>query len=461
MIEILVTDQSFTPQTTQQAGALPQLEAFATGEHGARAMTLEGYAGVGKTVLVGELVRRMAGQMRVAVTAPTHKAVSVLRDKVGDVAGVEFLTLHSLLGLKMRKGPNGTMICRPEGVSSFNDFDLVIIDECSMVSRDMFAMIVAPAHDSVRVLFVGDPAQLPPVEDSRINAEPSMVFTRIQHKALLTEVCRQAKEHPAIRISMRIREGIEQNTRIDAATLEAMCENRDSDVLFAHGGNVTAFNWALHDHRAGNDTSILAWRNDTVRRYNRDLHVALYDDSTPFAPGEAMMINEGHAAREDQGSDPMRSRKVHLRNNEQLVVTSIHRGQHPRHDDVSAWRVHAECGDGTAVVFWIADNEDARQARKRSMFSEAARLKRKTQHAPDSTAAIEWRRLNAQAWALTDDFADARHTYAMTIHKSQGSTFDTIIVDLEDLGRNQGTEYNQMLYVAATRPRYHLAFIAR
>src|SRR5574337_1074309 len=76
--------------TAQQSAALTAMLAFARGEHGARMMTLEGYAGTGKTTLVGELLRTLGRQLNIAVAAPTNKAVNVLREKIGADVPVEY-----------------------------------------------------------------------------------------------------------------------------------------------------------------------------------------------------------------------------------------------------------------------------------------------------------------------------------------------------------------------------------
>lgn len=452
-----VSLSKFAPQTAQQASALEQMLAFATGEHGARAMTLAGYAGTGKTTLVGELVRRLGEGMTIAVAAPTHKAVSVLREKVGEGAPADFATIHSLLGLRLKPQHDGTYRCLPEGVPTLGKYELVIIDEASMVHRELFALVMGPAYQGTRLLFVGDPAQLPPVEDS---GEASLAITRIQHRLMLTDVCRQAAEHPAIALSMRIREAIEAGQRLDAARIAGLCAARDADVLFANGGGTTAFNWALHDLKAGHDTRILAWRNRTVRAYNRDLHAALHGDATPFAVGETLMLNDSHGARVDDGGDPMRALKVALHNSEETIVRSIAREPHPKFTDAEAWRLVVERDNGQRAVLWIAHDEEARQQWISGAFRRAAEIKRQTAQAFDAKLDSERMDLIRKAWAVREAFADARHVYAMTVHKSQGSTFDTAIVDVADLEACRGEEYNQLLYVAATRPRYHLAFIA-
>ena len=72
--------------TPAQALAYDQLLPFLQGNHDARLAVLEGYAGTGKTFLVARLLRDLSG-VKIAVAAPTNKAVRVLRDKLQE-AGV-------------------------------------------------------------------------------------------------------------------------------------------------------------------------------------------------------------------------------------------------------------------------------------------------------------------------------------------------------------------------------------
>jgi exodeoxyribonuclease-5 len=51
------------------------------------------------------------------------------------------------------------------------------------------------------------------------------------------------------------------------------------------------------------------------------------------------------------------------------------------------------------------------------------------------------------------------YAYATTVHKSQGSTFDTVFVDHRDLQACRGPEKRALLYVAVTRPERRLALL--
>ena len=74
---------------------------------------------------------------------------------------------------------------------------LVIIEEFSMVGADLAADLLS---FGVKVLVLGDPAQLPPVKDAGY-------FTNERPEVMLTEVHRQARDNPIIRLSMDVREG--------------------------------------------------------------------------------------------------------------------------------------------------------------------------------------------------------------------------------------------------------------
>ena len=76
-------------------------------------------------------------------------------------------------------------------------FDLIIIDECSMVDEELGRDLLSFGRP---VLVLGDPAQLPPVKGGGF-------FTEAEPDVMLTEVHRQAADNPIIRMSMIVREG--------------------------------------------------------------------------------------------------------------------------------------------------------------------------------------------------------------------------------------------------------------
>ena len=151
---------------------------------------LFGYAGTGKTTLARHFAEGLDGE--VAFGAFTGKAAHVLRSKGCDNAA----TIHSLIYRpKSVEEEDPSFVINREAAAS--KADLIIIDECSMVDEDLGRDLLS---FGVPVLVLGDPAQLPPVKGGGFftDAEPDM---------MLTEVHRQARDNPIIRMSMAVREG--------------------------------------------------------------------------------------------------------------------------------------------------------------------------------------------------------------------------------------------------------------
>ncbi|MBN9076711.1 MAG: ATP-binding protein [Rhizobiales bacterium 65-79] len=163
---------------------------------------LFGYAGTGKTTLARYFAEHVDGQVQFA--AFTGKAAQVLRSR----GAVNARTIHSLI-----YRPRGEQAVEDEvtGKTSMSPTfslnrqspiaraKLVIIDECSMVDetlgRDLMSF-------GTPILVLGDPAQLPPISGGGF-------FTEHEPDMLLTEIHRQARDNPIIRLALDVREGRE------------------------------------------------------------------------------------------------------------------------------------------------------------------------------------------------------------------------------------------------------------
>lgn len=453
--------------TTGQAAALEQMRAFATRAPGtASLMTLQGYAGTGKTTLVGVLLREVADEFRIAVAAPTNKAVGVLRQKVGDVPA-EFRSIHSFLGLKMREREDGTMECTPEGLPSLHEYDLVIIDECSMIGDKLFEMIVTMQRGA-RILFVGDPAQLPPVERSTVVPQVSATFSHVQHRAMLSEVVRQARDNPIIALSMKIREAIERGSAMHANEVAgALPPGAESHACVAFGGEATIFNWALSALQSGMDARIVAYTNQAVDGYNRALHHALHGPGAPFAVGERIIVNEQTDEARDAlfiESDYLRCRRVSMHTSEEGVIAGIVVERHPFYEGVPAYKVLIERDGGGMVIGYIPADRQAFDAERNRLWQAWRELKSAEEAAGrgvDAETVQRRKNASAKASAFSRAFLPIRHVYAITAHKSQGSTIDTVVVDMANLAKIRDPfTYNRSLYVAATRAARYLAMVA-
>ena len=150
---------------------------------------LGGYAGTGKTTLIKEIMKALRDKYAVGAAAFTGKAVAVLRKK-----GVHpSSTLHSLLYHAEYDYRTKRMVWTPR---TFLPYDIVIVDEASMVSNGLYDDL---RRYKVKLLFVGDPAQLEPVGDN-----PNLMR---QCDYVLKTIHRQAEKSPILRYARAIREG--------------------------------------------------------------------------------------------------------------------------------------------------------------------------------------------------------------------------------------------------------------
>ncbi len=183
---------------------------------------LYGYAGTGKTTTLVEFVAYLLENKfikSVALTAPTNKAVNIIKSKFRhhlkrlskleqDYFGfddlvdylekkgitINFITIHKLLNYKNDFDTEGDRIFMRNGKSSIDEYDLVIIDECSMIPY----MIINNIFEDIRniknksgdnlkkfpkVLFSGDICQLPPVNELK-----SIIFLNIFKGIKLKEI---------------------------------------------------------------------------------------------------------------------------------------------------------------------------------------------------------------------------------------------------------------------------------
>ncbi|GAP25931.1 bacteriophage-type DNA helicase [Gluconobacter frateurii NBRC 101659] len=396
---------------------------------------LTGYAGSGKTTLMQEVAQHFLRMKVVTViTAPTHKATAVLRSKVPQ--DVECRTIQSHLGLQPSLQGGGTTLVRAKRPQTIPD-GVVIIDECSMISRELMGWI----RDLLKfcfVLFVGDPAQLPPVGEE---ASPSFSVPSRSH---LETVVRQAAGNPILEAATVIRQS--QGGSVDWSWVQDA--RRDSSGLFipkdVESWVRKAFTSDAFD--ADNDSfRYLCWTNSRVHQVNQMVRQWRYGEhiEMPFMPGERAVAR---APFSRQNEDKNRQQ---IATNEEVLVMDIQPSRLSYRfetcgsvaawsTDIPSWELTVLTMSGEEITAHLVQDERQLQAVERRLVQEARQERKRWQHRFAFQSAL----LNLQA------------IYAMTVHTSQGSTFRNVFVDLGDIRRRAGgnpLETQQLCYVALTR----------
>lgn len=147
---------------------------------GTHTSVITGGPGTGKTTTVKSLIaelRKIFPQGRVFMAAPTGKAAR----RMAEVTGEDCTTLHRMMGMT----PDSSPI-----LSSFNNDDTLILDECSMMDINLLTAAVKHAGNRGRVIFIGDANQLESIDTGAIMND--MIMCRHMTVAELLEVQRQA-----------------------------------------------------------------------------------------------------------------------------------------------------------------------------------------------------------------------------------------------------------------------------
>lgn len=432
---------------------------------------LEGYAGTGKTYLVGKLLKLIFDKhsnWKVAVTAPTNKAVKVLK-KSSNIKNprVEFQTIHKLLGLTEEITSEGKQIFTRKDYGSENsidEFDLVIVDEVSMLNDELFVELNM-YKDEVIIIFMGDPAQIPPV--NKQDCIPFIPEKRDEFKIenyRLTEIMRQGEDNPIINTSFIIRNDLSA-ARPEIVRATTLNDKGHGIVFIDFNKKEDRDNFAslLNTHfncdefRANPDfAKVIAWRNVTVDNMNTIIRKMIYGaDPNKIMIGEKLLANKPI-------TDPALNAIIFNTNDEFEVAsyTINHRRQGAGDESIKlayydALVLYTDILGATHKKTIQILHEDSETDFKKAV----AMLK--------SDAIMEKDpRKRKKAWLeyynFMRKFADVGYNYAITAHKSQGSTYKNTFIMEDDIDYNRNIyERNRIKYTAYTRPTDKLFIIKR
>lgn len=388
---------------------------------------LRGFAGTGKTFLLEMLISDPATQGKNYIfTAPTNKAKKVLSASLG----VQASTTYSALGLKMVETEDGVLTM---------DFDastkpyipkgsILVVDEGSMVGDELKNFIAeARKHNGCKVLYVGDPAQLPPV--GQTSSRVWRVTEDRSCRAMLKEVMRF--DNQLLALSVKLRQGLKDNC-YKSPVKSDNDENGGVYLLSSQHKFEQAILRGVNCPADFTGRKVIAWRNKTVDRYNnlvRD-HLGFKDR---FVTGDQLMI----AAPVDVDG------RILASVDDEVVVRSVTR-RSVKHVDsgltVPVWQLTVE-GDVSLVLNVPVDDSDLE-----GLLSELADQAKKEQGFKRKTA---W----AKFWSFKRLFHKVRYGWAMTAHRCQGSTYENVFVDQMDILANSDKRTAfKCLYTAFTRP---------
>ncbi len=410
--------------TAEQGAALEALDAFVQGTE--KLYLLTGYAGTGKTTLLQAFVsglRDRGDDRPIVLSAFSNKATKVLAAMAAQWRlEIDAMTCCKLLGLRPvideESGKQVFAIDRQQA-SQIDRYRLVIVDECSMINQELWELLVNAVSNLYRgtqILFVGDSAQLPPV-----NEPESACFRQIVHKSELTEVVRYGGAIAVIAEDMRRNLERDQLPRFTNDTNAGNTEGCFALPRPAwHDLLIRAFTSPAYQKNP-DQVRALAYTNRRVAQLNQLIRSAIYGPNAQrFVPGERL-IAVTPCLKEDT---------IVLPTSGECEVLHIARS---REGEWPLWLLEVETEAGDDKTLRVL--HESGQAEFKVKLAFLAKEKR-------------W----MEFWDLQQRFHSVDYAYSLTIHKSQGSTFQDVFVDVPSMLANRNViERNQLCYVAFTR----------
>jgi hypothetical protein len=480
-----------------------------------------GYAGSGKTTIVAKLIHYLVVHnyiKKVAMTAPTNQAVNVLKNKfkeniselvsakilnnntvnmndqlnILEKAGIKinFLTIHKLLSYKSDINHEGKQIFTKSGKSSIDHYNLIIIDECSMISKDVIdntykeiKKIKDLGSIYPKIIFVGDPAQLPPV-----NEKVSSVFDKNINMSILKEIVRTS-DNNVIGICNDIR-----NWVLDDKHLPKMVPYKSKKVYLTNKQNRNKIetNWfkrVLSYHKKEKPSIILTWTNKQTNIYNDKIREALFGNNLPsFIEGETLVFRDYYNFKDENDNKFYASEQVRV--NEVDVVHKVIKRLSDNFDIKIKSKIKKEIlnlvsrcikniNTNTAKSYdvwkliitkvlninnnnvksniYVINNLNEYKKDKDYIAREMGKLSDnifvdydfERNYINNNILKPVWKEIHGNFF---EPFADVRYGYSITTHSGQGTNYYNVFVDMDDITKNKNkNEMKRCLYTALTR----------
>lgn len=443
----VIVQAPFKPNA-QQIDALNEMDRFIKSNE--TSMTLSGYAGTGKTSLMEMIAKKSQRLLKpVVFCATTNKAAAVLNDRVSK-AGFKATTLNKTFGISVEVNTNSKTYNARNLVNNLKDVDItpgstIIIDEASMINEKNYKVLNDIAKKfHLKIIYVGDEAQLAPVNEDKI----SKVFRNGDGKVIRLTHVERTEDNAILKEATDIRNG-------KLLSGETSFNSKGEGVAYILPQHQEAISDVINHYVKGlkkdpNYFRILTYTNKAVSDYNNQVRNLLgYDSPTPQA-GEPMTgyANWGYDWRtESYRFINSESYKVKNTGRPTKVSTTLDNGTPVV---MEAIPVTLEDSMGHIDTFNFMDIKSNPQNRQAAIMlaNEKKRLWGEAKRAYGKQAKAEiHQKINAldSFLFINDNIEDDKHNllqaktidfgYAMTVHKSQGSTFTNVLMDDVDISR--------------------------
>lgn len=459
----------------QQKSALYELEKFIE-DYGTE-ITLSGYAGTGKSTIIGifsKWLDHRIGRGNIVYTAPTHRA-NVITKQNNPNANV--YTLSALFGftpdtdIAMEQGSLDLreLEFRSKNQVKYEPGQLIIINEASMVQDGLYEYIQKiVAKDGVSVIYVGDSAQLRPVKSDHI----SKVFTSDGVPQITLTKVERTGDNPILKEATRLRrgEGLSYQTDINDKGQGVLYTSDDAIIDKNLKQIVTSeeFNADPLHFR------VLTATNAAVSAYNSKIRSLRYGKfAKPFVKGDIIMGYSNKLRKPDGSYKLVNSGDYVIQN---ITDTTVKFKTDKGDIEFKAFKLSIRPTGSTIMddfqITVIDKNEP--DSKLFEIVEYKDRLWRMAKEAKQDKQISKYRDLVQMAFNIDNELNITKNLednqgrlkirkaidygYAQTVWKSQGSTYSKVLIlsneiDTFGYGRDVMQLRNELRYVAVSRAK--------
>lgn len=459
----------------QQKSALYELEKFI--EDGGTEITLSGYAGTGKSTIIGifsKWLNNRIGRGNIVYTAPTHRA-NVITKQNNPSANV--YTLSALFGftpdtdeaMERESLDLNDLKFRAKNQMKYEPGQLIIIDEASMVQDGLYEYVqeIIAKYDG-SVIYVGDSAQLRPVKSDHI----SKVFTSDGVPQITLTKVERTGDNPILKEATRIRQG-------EGLSYQTDINDKGQGVLYT--SNDTVINENLKQIISSEEFNadplhfrVITATNAAAATYNSKIRSLRYGKfAKPFVKGDILM-GYSNKLRKPDGSYRLINSMDYIVQN--VRDTTVKFRTDKGTIEFKAFNLSIRPVGGTIMndfqltvidknepdskIFEIVEYKDrlfkmAKEAKQNGQISRSRDLNQMA-YSVDNELNITKNLKDNQGRLKIRKAID--YGYAQTVWKSQGSTYSKVLIlsneiDTFGYGKDAMQLRNELRYVAVSRAK--------
>lgn len=466
--------------TKCQEEALHMLDKFVLSNE--NVMIIEGFAGTGKTTVITTYEKKT--RRDIVYLAPTNKAVKVLKDmgrKSGlRVNGNKFKTLHSFFCMEIVYDEEGKSLFKinnyrfEKQLKNYNN-PLLILDEISMIPPYLYHLIIdVIKKNKLKMIGLGDRSQLPPIEkilcvdDDEEDGKEKEYYESIEtltpffkddfkYHTMMNEVKRTS--NPDIKELYEIFRHYtldEDTKKFKDKLMVFKNKNRNQNIKIYTSKN--HFTKEMNNNILKDNSYVICARNATVNEYVNNIRKKLYPNSNlPFNAGEPIYITKYFQFDNSLNCDCYDNRPEWCKKNcfytseEYTIVSVVSKTIQYRGKDFKGFEfeINYMLHSGEFLKLYKIHDDDLPNF-KNHVKKERDSLKKELKKDSKNFATTKWKEFNNEVNTCNAPFVSS---YAITAYKAQGSTYDNIFIDAQDIELCRRTTFikSKELYTAVTR----------